>query len=124
MLLAIDRQVTSAGQDEQDAFGPGIRFRIVGAAARLDFNDGLAEGFGKAGERARENPGPSVSPVGQEARDDIRQNAARDDGIGVGEDCPPGQKLIGAGEPAGGGLIGRHSRYPSLSFALWSTIKP
>ncbi len=70
---------------EQHAFRTFIQFGAIAAATRLNFHDVLREGFGEAGEWARNHPEPRLVPEGQEACHDIAERAFGDHRIGFGE---------------------------------------
>lgn len=78
---------------EQHAFRTFIQFGAIAAATRLNFHDVLREGFGEAGEWARNHPEPRLVPEGQEACHDIAERAFGDHRIGFGEHGTIGEKL-------------------------------
>ena len=87
MLLAAESDGERSLGDEQRGLGPGIRLGPVAAAARADLHDRAARRFGEAGQRARDDPGPwSLPSPGGGSADDIRERAAGNDRVRLGED--------------------------------------
>ena len=92
---------------EQHALGAGVEFRALAAAAGRDFHQVLGESFGKAGERAGQDPGAGVVPERQHAGDDVAHHAFRDDRIGFGEYGPAGHQRGLGRQSTAGRVIGR-----------------
>lgn len=71
---------------EDNALGFWVGFGGLAAAVCADFHDVLREGFGETCHWAGNDPSAGVLPVWKLAGDDVLHDAARDDGVGVGED--------------------------------------
>ena len=105
MTGAVDGQGGEAFGEEQPVFRPGFRVWRVRAAARLDLHHILAEGFGKAGHRAGDQPKARAAPAGKIADHDVGKAALRDEGIGAGEDRALGHQGGLRGQAPGRGEI-------------------
>lgn len=73
----------------------------------------MAEGFGKAGEGAGDEPEFGVFPSRDPAGDDIGKAALGDDGVGIGEDGAAGvEGGLGGEATLGGVVLGHGGRCP------------
>ncbi len=90
------------GGDEQEALHLGLRLGSLRPAARLDLDDRLVIRRRTTGDRSVDDPCARIGPLREHRGDDVREDAARDHRVGLGDDGAVGQQIGLRGRPPRG----------------------